>query len=168
VAGVVGALAAGIFGYRNAQTLEYAEKLGLAFQLTNIIRDVGEDARKNRIYLPWTSSRSPGRCAWRSSAAGARGPRRSSAGRARPGRRTGARSSRLIRVENVRRRHPVLLELVHGKIDAVLARVLAHVADDVGELEREPELLGVLERLRVAVAENARCKRPTTPATRWQ
>jgi phytoene synthase len=51
-AGVVGALAAGIFGYRNAKTLEYAEKLGLAFQLTNIIRDVGEDARKNRIYLP--------------------------------------------------------------------------------------------------------------------
>jgi phytoene synthase len=52
VAGVVGALAAGIFGYRNAKTREYAEKLGLAFQLTNIIRDVGEDARKNRIYLP--------------------------------------------------------------------------------------------------------------------
>jgi phytoene synthase len=52
VAGVVGLLAAGIFGYRNAKTLEYAEKLGLAFQLTNIIRDVGEDARKNRIYLP--------------------------------------------------------------------------------------------------------------------
>src|SRR5437867_1465018 len=52
VAGVVGALAAAIFGYRNAKTLEYAEKLGLAFQLTNIIRDVGEDARKNRIYLP--------------------------------------------------------------------------------------------------------------------
>jgi phytoene synthase len=52
VAGVVGALAAGIFGYRNARTLEYAERLGLAFQLTNIIRDVGEDARKNRLYLP--------------------------------------------------------------------------------------------------------------------
>src|SRR5207244_11534146 len=52
VAGAVGALAAGIFGYRNAKTLEYAERLGLAFQLTNIIRDVGEDARKNRIYLP--------------------------------------------------------------------------------------------------------------------
>jgi phytoene synthase len=52
VAGVVGILAAGIFGYRNTQTLEYAAKLGLAFQLTNIIRDVGEDARKNRIYLP--------------------------------------------------------------------------------------------------------------------
>ena len=52
VAGVVGLLAAGIFGYRNPQTLEYAAKLGLAFQLTNIIRDVGEDARKNRIYLP--------------------------------------------------------------------------------------------------------------------
>ena len=52
VAGVVGLLAARIFGYRNPKTLEYAEKLGLAFQLTNIIRDVGEDARLNRIYLP--------------------------------------------------------------------------------------------------------------------
>ncbi len=52
VAGVVGLLAAGIFGYRNPQTLEYAKNLGLAFQLTNIIRDVGEDARRNRIYLP--------------------------------------------------------------------------------------------------------------------
>lgn len=52
VAGVVGLLAAGIFGYREERTLEYARKLGIAFQLTNIIRDVGEDARKNRVYLP--------------------------------------------------------------------------------------------------------------------
>src|SRR6266481_5578110 len=52
VAGVVGLLAAGIFGYRDARTLEYAKNLGIAFQVTNIIRDVGEDARKNRIYLP--------------------------------------------------------------------------------------------------------------------
>ena len=52
VAGVVGLLAAGIFGYRNPRTLEYAKNLGLAFQLTNIIRDVGDDARRNRIYLP--------------------------------------------------------------------------------------------------------------------
>jgi phytoene synthase len=52
VASVVGLLAAGIFGYRDARTLEYAENLGIAFQLTNIIRDVGEDARKNRVYLP--------------------------------------------------------------------------------------------------------------------
>src|SRR5690242_13632124 len=52
VAGVVGLLAAGIFGYADRRTLEYARKLGIAFQLTNIIRDVGEDARKNRIYLP--------------------------------------------------------------------------------------------------------------------
>jgi phytoene synthase len=52
VAGVVGVLAAGIFGYTNPQTLRYAETLGIAFQLTNIIRDVGEDARRNRIYLP--------------------------------------------------------------------------------------------------------------------
>jgi phytoene synthase len=52
VAGVVGVLAAGIFGYSDPRTLEYAKNLGTAFQLTNIIRDVGEDARKNRIYLP--------------------------------------------------------------------------------------------------------------------
>ena len=52
VAGVVGQLAAGIFGYRNPQTLEYADRLGTAFQLTNIVRDVGEDARKGRIYIP--------------------------------------------------------------------------------------------------------------------
>ncbi len=52
VAGVVGQLSAGIFGYRNARTLDYAYHLGLAFQLTNIIRDVGEDARRERIYLP--------------------------------------------------------------------------------------------------------------------
>ncbi|HYD79988.1 MAG TPA: presqualene diphosphate synthase HpnD [Paucimonas sp.] len=52
VAGVVGILSASIFGVTRPQTLQYAEKLGLAFQLTNIIRDVGEDARKGRIYLP--------------------------------------------------------------------------------------------------------------------
>jgi phytoene synthase len=52
VAGVVGILSASIFGVTDPKTLEYAEKLGLAFQMTNIIRDVGEDARKGRIYLP--------------------------------------------------------------------------------------------------------------------
>jgi phytoene synthase len=52
VASVVGLLAAAIFGYSNRQTTKYAHDLGLAFQLTNIIRDVGEDARRNRIYLP--------------------------------------------------------------------------------------------------------------------
>jgi 15-cis-phytoene synthase len=51
-AGVVGLLSAEIFGYRDRHTLKYAHTLGLAFQLTNIIRDVGEDARRNRIYLP--------------------------------------------------------------------------------------------------------------------
>lgn len=52
VAGVVGRLIARILGFSNPQTLEYADKMGLALQLTNIIRDVGEDARQGRIYLP--------------------------------------------------------------------------------------------------------------------
>lgn len=52
VAGVVGILSASIFGIKNSQSKQFAEKLGLAFQMTNIIRDVGEDARKGRIYLP--------------------------------------------------------------------------------------------------------------------
>ncbi|MDT8403722.1 presqualene diphosphate synthase HpnD [Sulfuriflexus sp.] len=51
-AGVVGLLAAEIFGYQNAQTLDYARHLGTAFQLTNIIRDVREDAQRARVYLP--------------------------------------------------------------------------------------------------------------------
>jgi phytoene synthase len=51
-AGVVGELSAGVFGYEDPKTLEYASKLGLAFQMTNIIRDVGDDARRGRIYLP--------------------------------------------------------------------------------------------------------------------
>jgi phytoene synthase len=52
VASVVGLLSAEIFGYQDRRTLKYAHDLGLAFQLTNIIRDVGEDARRGRIYLP--------------------------------------------------------------------------------------------------------------------
>jgi len=52
VAGVVGLMSVNIFGYSDRQTPDYAPELGLAFQLTNIIRDVGEDARRNRIYLP--------------------------------------------------------------------------------------------------------------------
>jgi 15-cis-phytoene synthase len=52
VAGVVGLLSAEIFGYVNPATRRYARDLGIAFQLTNIIRDVGEDARRGRIYLP--------------------------------------------------------------------------------------------------------------------
>jgi phytoene synthase len=52
VAGVVGEMAAGIFGARSPATLEYARQLGRALQLVNILRDVGEDARRGRIYLP--------------------------------------------------------------------------------------------------------------------
>ncbi|HFC8490991.1 TPA: presqualene diphosphate synthase HpnD [Neisseria subflava] len=52
VAGVVGRLIARILGFSNPKTLEYADRMGLALQLTNIIRDVGEDARQGRIYLP--------------------------------------------------------------------------------------------------------------------
>lgn len=52
VAGIVGEVAARIFGQHMEGTTTYAHQLGLAFQLTNIIRDVGEDARRGRIYLP--------------------------------------------------------------------------------------------------------------------
>lgn len=52
VAGVVGLLSAEIFGITDRKTLRYATELGTALQLTNIIRDVGEDARRGRIYIP--------------------------------------------------------------------------------------------------------------------
>lgn len=52
VASVVGLLSVQIFGFTNRKTLKYAHDLGIALQLTNIIRDVGEDARRNRIYIP--------------------------------------------------------------------------------------------------------------------
>lgn len=52
VAGIVGLLSAEIFGYRHRDTLKYAEELGTALQLTNIIRDIREDAERGRIYLP--------------------------------------------------------------------------------------------------------------------
>lgn len=52
VASVVGLMAAEIFGYQDRQTLKYAHLLGIAFQLTNILRDVREDAMRGRIYLP--------------------------------------------------------------------------------------------------------------------
>lgn len=51
-ASVVGLLSAEVFGYTNRQTLKYAHDLGLAFQLTNILRDVKEDMQRNRIYIP--------------------------------------------------------------------------------------------------------------------
>ncbi len=51
-AGVVGLLSAEIFGYQHRDTLKYAEQLGTAFQLTNILRDVREDAQRGRVYLP--------------------------------------------------------------------------------------------------------------------
>jgi len=52
VAGVVGEVAAQIFGQSQPQTTQYAHTLGQALQLTNIIRDVGEDASRGRIYIP--------------------------------------------------------------------------------------------------------------------
>ena len=52
VAGVVGEVSARIFGQTDPATTAYAHTLGQAFQLTNIIRDVGEDALRGRIYLP--------------------------------------------------------------------------------------------------------------------
>lgn len=52
VASVVGLMAAEIFGYQDRNTLKYAHNLGMAFQLTNILRDIKEDAERDRIYLP--------------------------------------------------------------------------------------------------------------------
>lgn len=52
VASVVGLLSVQIFGYNNRNTLKYAHDLGMAFQLTNIVRDIGEDARRGRVYIP--------------------------------------------------------------------------------------------------------------------
>ena len=52
VASVVGLLTAEIFGYNNRMTLRYAHDLGMAFQLTNILRDVREDAERGRVYIP--------------------------------------------------------------------------------------------------------------------
>ena len=51
-ASAVGLLTVEIFGYQNKQTLRYAHDLGMAFQLTNILRDVREDARRQRVYIP--------------------------------------------------------------------------------------------------------------------
>jgi 15-cis-phytoene synthase len=52
VAGVVGEISAGVFGYTDPRTVQYAGRLGLALQLINIIRDVGDDARRGRVYIP--------------------------------------------------------------------------------------------------------------------
>lgn len=52
VASIVGIMSAEIFGYTDRHTHRYAHQLGMAFQLTNILRDVGEDARRGRIYIP--------------------------------------------------------------------------------------------------------------------
>ena len=52
VAGIVGEVSANIFGRTEEGTVAYAHRLGLAMQLTNIIRDVGDDARRGRVYLP--------------------------------------------------------------------------------------------------------------------
>jgi 15-cis-phytoene synthase len=52
VAGAVGVMIATLLGYRQPRTLEYAATLGEAFQLTNILRDVGEDSANGRLYLP--------------------------------------------------------------------------------------------------------------------
>ena len=97
VAGVVGLMSAEIFGYTNPATRDYARDLGIAFQLTNIIRDVGEDARRGRIYLPQDELARHGVTAV--VAAAAPGERRVSRADGRPGRRapasgTSARSPR--------------------------------------------------------------------------
>jgi phytoene synthase len=60
VAGAVGRLSARIFGRVDESVLQYASRLGLALQYTNILRDIGEDARRQRVYLPDTLLRDHG------------------------------------------------------------------------------------------------------------
>lgn len=60
VASAVGLASIEIFGYRDGRTRDYAVELGLALQLTNILRDVGVDARRGRLYLPLDEARSFG------------------------------------------------------------------------------------------------------------
>jgi phytoene synthase len=52
VASVVGLMTSEVFGYENPEALNYAVDLGIAMQLTNILRDIGEDLERNRIYIP--------------------------------------------------------------------------------------------------------------------
>lgn len=52
VASSVGLMCRQIFGYKNESTRDYAAKLGIALQLTNILRDIKDDARRGRIYIP--------------------------------------------------------------------------------------------------------------------
>ncbi len=52
VAGVVGLMMTHVLGYKSREAFQYAEKLGIAMQMTNILRDVKEDAHRGRIYLP--------------------------------------------------------------------------------------------------------------------
>jgi hypothetical protein len=70
-------------------------------------------------------------------------------------------------LQDLVRLHVELLQLVHRQVDAAAQRVFADVADDVGELKRQPELVGVLRGL-PGLAEDAAATSPTTPATRWQ
>ena len=67
VASVVGLLSAEIFGYTDRQTLKYAHDLGIAFQLTNIIRDVGEDAPGAAASTCRSTNSSSSRCRPRTS-----------------------------------------------------------------------------------------------------
>lgn len=60
VASVVGLMTSRVFGYHNEDALNHAIELGIAMQLTNILRDVGEDLKQNRIYLPQEELKSYG------------------------------------------------------------------------------------------------------------
>jgi phytoene synthase len=60
VASVVGLVCIRIFGYRDPEAEKLAEETGIAFQLTNILRDVAEDAERNRVYLPLEDLRTHG------------------------------------------------------------------------------------------------------------
>ena len=157
VAGVVGEVAARIFGQTDPQTTAYAHKLGLALQLTNIIRDVGEDALRGRIYLPVNELQ-------KFDVKAHEILNRVHSERF-VVRRVGALGLELHQcdetigvhaVEDLVRLHVELLQFVHGQVDASAQGVLAHVAQDVGELQRQAELVGIGGGLRIGLAEDAR------------
>ncbi len=145
VAGIVGEVAANIFGQTQPETTAYAHKLGLAFQLTNIIRDVGEDAQRGRIYLPVNELQQfevkVHELLKRERAFGLELHQCDEA-------------VRVLALQNLVRLDVKLLQLIDGQVNAATQRIFTHVADDVGELKSQPQLVRVGGGRLVGLAKN--------------